>query len=29
MFRAFLLKEELRVLYQLEDPALARSSIPS
>jgi len=23
MFRAFLLKEELRVLYQLEDPALA------
>ena len=23
MFRAFLLKEELRLLYQLEDPALA------
>jgi transposase len=23
MFRAFLLKEELRLLYQLEDPTLA------
>ena len=27
MFRAFLLKEELRVLYQLEDPALAPSHL--
>jgi transposase len=27
MFRAFLLKEELRLLYQLEDPALARAHL--
>jgi transposase len=27
MFRAFLLKEELRLLYQLEDPALAQAHL--
>jgi len=27
MFRVFLLKEELRVLYQLEDPTLAPALI--